>query len=67
MITVLASCDLERAAQTNWLNTACPICLSRNCVHTEKKKKNMRILEHKQTNNNPTTMNKKLTFRKFFS
>ena len=38
MITVLASCDLERAAQTNWLNTACPICLSRNCVHTEKKK-----------------------------
>ena len=37
MITVLASCDLERAAQTNWLNTACPICLSRNCVHTEKK------------------------------
>ena len=65
MITVLASCDLERAAQTNWLNTACPICLSRNCVHTEKK--NMRILEHKQTNNNPTTMNKKLTFRKFFS
>ena len=39
MITVLASCDLERAAQTNWLNTACPICLSRNCVQTEKKKK----------------------------
>ena len=35
------------------------------CTH--RKKKSMRILEHKQTNNNPTTMNKKLTFRKFFS
>ena len=56
MITVLASCDLERAAQTNWLNTACPICLSRNCVHIEKK-----------TNNNLTTMNKILKFKKFFS
>ena len=33
------------------------------CTH----RKNMRILEHKQTNNNPMTMNKKLTFRKFFS
>ena len=50
MITVLASCDLERAAQTNWLNTACPICLSRNCVQTEKKKKKKHAHPGTQTN-----------------
>ena len=61
MITVLASCDLERAAQTNWLNTACPICLSRNCVHTEKKKTCA-----SWNTNKPTHKNGKLqTYSKF--
>ena len=35
------------------------------CTH-RKRKKNMRILEHKQTNNNPTTMKKKTNFQKVF-
>jgi len=47
MITALASYDQERAAQANWLNAACPICLSRGCVQYRKRKNNMRVLEHK--------------------
>ena len=47
MITALASYDQERAAQANWLNAACPICLSRGCVQYRKRKNNMHVLEHK--------------------